>query len=158
MRITGLASGLDIDGIVSETMQPYKLQVTNKEKEKALLELKQSMYQDIIQSGQDFYDKYFSLTAKNSLALSSTYATTKFVSSNENAVSVKGLAGAEKDNYTVSVKQLAQSASTTVTSNDLTEGQTITITMDGKSETFTLKGNGKKFKLRIIRKRIQYNS
>ena len=141
MRITGLASGLDIDGIVSETMQPYKLQVTNKEKEKALLELKQSMYQDIIQSGQDFYDKYFSLTAKNSLALSSTYATTKFVSSNENAVSVKGLAGAEKDNYTVSVKQLAQSASTTVTSNDLTEGQTITITMDGKSETFTLKGS-----------------
>lgn len=141
MRITGLVSGLDIESIVSETMEPYKLQVTNKEKEKALLELKQSMYQDIIQSGQSFYDKYLSLTAKNSLSLSSTYATSKFSSSNENAVTVKGLSGAETEDYTVSVKQLAGAASKTVASDSLVEGQTITITMGDKTETFTLKGS-----------------
>ena len=144
MRITGLASGLDIDGIVSETMSPYKLQVTNKEKEKALLEIKQTMYQDIIKSGQELYDKYFSLTAKNSLALSSTYATNKFTSSNESAVSVVGLAGAEKENYTISVKQVAESASKTIGNSDLKDGQIITITMDGKTETFTLNGSTQK--------------
>ena len=58
MRISGLSgSGLDIDGIVSETMQTYKVKVTEKEKEKALVELKQSMYQDIIDEGQKLYDK-----------------------------------------------------------------------------------------------------
>lgn len=60
MRISGLSgSGLDIDSIVSETMEPYKQKVNNKQKELKLLELKQSMYQDIIESGRNFYEKIF---------------------------------------------------------------------------------------------------
>ena len=142
MRISGLSgSGLDIDGIVSETMQTYKVKVTEKEKEKALVELKQSMYQDIIDEGQKLYDKYFSLTAKNSLSLSSTYATVVFSSSNSDAVSVKGLAGAEVENYKVSVSQMASSASTTIASDSLTAGQSVTITMGELSKTFTLEGS-----------------
>lgn len=141
MRISGLSgSGLDIDGIVSETMEPYKLKVNNKEKEMKLLELQQSMYQDIIETGQNFYDKYLRSTSANSLGNLKTYATIGFSSSNS-AVTVKGLTGAEAGNYTVSVKQLAESATKTMSSGTFAEGQTVTISMGDKTETFTLKGS-----------------
>lgn len=141
MRISGLSgSGLDIDSIVSETMEPYKQKVNNKQKELKLLELKQSMYQDIIESGQNFYEKYLKATSPNSLGNPSTYATLVF-SSNNDAVSVEGLSSAEKDNYTVSVKQLAQTATKSFGPDTLKEGNTITLTVGDKTETFTLKGS-----------------
>lgn len=142
MRISGLSgSGLDIDGIVSETMEPYKLKVTNKEKEMNLYALKQTMYHDIIESGQNFYDKYLSSSGTNSLSKLETYATIAFSSSNSNAVSARGLTGAEAGNYTVSVKQMAEAATKTFATNSFTAGQTLTISVGDKTETFTLKGS-----------------
>ena len=142
MRISGLSgSGLDIDGIVSETLEPYKLKVDNKQKELKLLELKQSMYQDIIEEGQNFYEKYLSTSGKESLANTSNYTSVAFSSSNENAVSVKGLTGAVKENYTVSVKQLAGYAVKNVNTEEFSAGKTITISMGDKTETFTLEGS-----------------
>lgn len=142
MRISGLSgSGLDIDGIVSETMEPYKLKVTNKEKEMNLYALKQTMYQDIIESGKNFYEKYLSSSGTNSLSDIANYSTIAFSSSNSNAVSVSGKTGAEAGNYTVSVKQIAEAATKTFASGSFTEGQTLTISMGDKTETFTLKGS-----------------
>ena len=42
-RITGLATGLDVDAVVKETMQAYRSKIDTVEQEKALVELQQSM-------------------------------------------------------------------------------------------------------------------
>ena len=60
-RITGLATGLDVDAVVKETMQAYRSQIDTVEQEKALVELQQSMYREVIKESRDFYDKYFDI-------------------------------------------------------------------------------------------------
>ena len=143
MRISGLSgSGLDIDGIVSETMQPYKMKVTNKIKERKLLEVKQSLYQDIIESGRKIYEKYLKPTSANSLINPNNYNSVSFLS-NSSAVSVKNIGGAEKENYSVRVTQLASKATKIMSNDQLVAGQTVTITSGDETRTFTLEGNNK---------------
>ena len=118
-RITGLATGLEIDKIVEQTMQAYKTKVDVKKQQKGILEIKQQLYRDVIKDGQEFYNKYFDLTKDGNLLMSNTYQSIKFTSSNEEVVSASSSSTAVKDNYTVDVKSLAKSASTTLTDAEL---------------------------------------
>lgn len=114
-RITGLASGLDIDSIIQEQMKAYKTKVTKKEQERDLLKMKQEMYQDLIKSGRDFYDKYFNIAKTDCLLNTSGYSSVKFTSSDESVGTATATSSASKENYTVHVDQLAKSASTSIT-------------------------------------------
>lgn len=112
-RITGLATGLDIDSLVSAELAGYKSKITKQEQNKEILQIQQEMYRDIITQGSDFYNKYLDLAKGDSMLNSSTYATTIFSSSNENAVTAQAVSGsAIKDTYKVDVIQLAAPAST----------------------------------------------
>lgn len=128
-RITGLATGLDIDSLVKAEMQPYNIKVDTTKQARDTLQIQQTMYRDVIQSGQNLYNNYFDITKSDSLLSSKNYATTKFAGSDSN-VTATALAGAVKDNYTVNVQQLATTASAQLTSSDftgLTAGSKITI-------------------------------
>lgn len=120
-RITGLASGVDIDELVKAELSGYKSKITKQQQKKDTLSIQQEMYRDVINQGSDFFDKYFDvLKTGDNLMSSSAFATTVFTSTNENAVTANAVSGsAIKDNYKVKVNQLAQPASTVIKISDL---------------------------------------
>lgn len=120
-RITGLATGIDIDELVKSELSGYKSKITKQQQSKDILSIQQEMYRDVINQGSDFYDKHLDvLKTGNNVMSSSAYATTVFTSSNENAVTAKAVSGsAIKDNYKVKVNKLAQPASAVIKMSDL---------------------------------------
>ncbi|MBE6062472.1 MAG: hypothetical protein E7207_02665 [Clostridium butyricum] len=119
IRISGMATGLDIDSIVKDSMKPYQLRIDNERKQKQIMQWKQEQYQSIMKDVTAFYNKYLTVDGKNSLYSSSAYNQTKFTSANENVVSVTGSSDASISDYKVSVTQLAKKASTKVTKSEL---------------------------------------
>ena len=126
-RITELATGLDIDSLVKAEMQPYNIKVDTTKQARDTLQIQQTMYRDVIQSGQDLYNNYFDITKSDSLLSSKNYATTKFTGSDSN-VTATAIEGAVSDTYKVTVDTLATTASAQLTSSkfsSLTTGITI---------------------------------
>lgn len=101
MRITGLATGLDMDKIVSDSMKPYRFKIDQTQQKRDIVEMKQMLYRDVINDSRDLYNKYFDVSKPDSLLLSSNYGVTKFTSSNEGAVTVSAGAGAISGNYKI---------------------------------------------------------
>lgn len=101
MRITGLATGLDMDQIVKDSMKPYRIKIDRKGQDKEILEIKQKLYREVIKDSREFYNKYFDVTKSDSILLSKNWATTKFTSSNENVVTVTGRSDAKPGSYTI---------------------------------------------------------
>ncbi|MDD5794551.1 MAG: flagellar filament capping protein FliD [Clostridiales bacterium] len=127
-RITGLATGLDIDSIVKSSMQAYQNKIDKQKKQKSLAEIKQQLYRDVITEGRDFYDKYCDLAKSGNLLTSSSYSTVKFTSSDEFSITATGGADAVKGNYKVTVKEVGSKAKTSI--SDLSGD--IKITVGGK--------------------------
>ena len=140
-RITGLATGLDVDAVVKETMQAYRTQIDTVGQEKALVELQQTMYREVITECRDFYNKYFDLGKPDSLLLGKNWATTSFTSSNTSVVTAEAIGTAEVDNYDVKVTQLATQAKHTIKEADLSNLNEIKITAkdkDGNNKDVTI--------------------
>ncbi|GAB6167712.1 flagellar hook-associated protein 2 [Clostridium carnis] len=140
MRITGLASGLDMDQIVKDSMKPYRVKIDQQGQKKEIVEIKQKLYREVIKDSREFYNKYFDVANKDSLLLSSNYGTSKFTSSDETSVSATGLAGAKTGNYKVTVEKLATSTKSEIINPDDLKDKTLTIEKDGKTINVDLKG------------------
>ena len=112
-RITGLATGLDVDSVVKETMQAYQTKIDTVDQQKKVAELQQEMYRDVIKECRNFYDDYFDISKSDSILLQRNWGTTTFESSNS-AISVTGNGGAEVAKYSVEVTSVAKAASYTV--------------------------------------------
>lgn len=132
MRIPGLATGMDTDSMVKEMMKPYKMKVDRVKQDNLRVKYQQDLYRDVLKQSQDFYNKYFSISSKDSLMSSSNWQTVGFTSSNDNAVTATGLAGSQVENYSVKVKSVATSATAILEDGHLHDGP-IEIEMDGKS-------------------------
>ncbi|GAA0077567.1 flagellar filament capping protein FliD [Clostridium sp. CTA-5] len=132
MRITGLATGMDIDKVIKESMKPYQIKIDQTTQKKDVVEIKQKLYRDIIKDSRDFFDKHLDIGKSDSLLKQSNWSSISFSSSDENAVTAKASGGAIKDNYTVSVGQLAAKATITL-KDGVTGTQTLT-TSAGKVE------------------------
>lgn len=132
MRITGLATGMDIDQLVLDTMKPYRIKIQQQQQQKEILEIKQQLYRDVINESREFYNKYFDVAKKDSLLLTKNWGTTKFTSSNENVLTVTGSSDAKPENYTV-------------TGNTATAAKAVVTT--GISDKDSIVVNGKKFTL-----------
>lgn len=128
-RITGLATGMDIDSIIEETMQAYKTKVNKKKQEKDIVEIKQQLYRDLIKDGQDFYNKYFDITKSDSLLSSKNYKSVAFKSSDELVATANATSSAIKDNYTVNVTKLATTARMEMSSSELTANGDFKVTI-----------------------------
>lgn len=118
-RITGLATGLDIDSIVKSSMQAYQNKIDKVYKQKSLAEIKQQLYRDVIKDGKSFYNKYFDITKSGNLVSSSSFSSTSFISSNEAVATAVGSSTALKSNYTISVSKMAKSAKAQLSSSEL---------------------------------------
>lgn len=138
MRITGLATGLDMDEIVKNSMKPYRIKIEKKGQDKEILEIKQKLYREVIKDSRELYNKYFDVTKSDSLLLSKNWSTTKFTSSNENILTVTGSGDAKVENYTVTGTK-AKAAKYVKTDGIESENK---LAING--EEFTLKGDTKK--------------
>ena len=150
MRITGLATGIDMDEIVSSTMKAYRIKIDKKTQSKDVLEIKQQLYRDIISEASKFYDKYFDVTKSDNLLRSSNYTSVVYKSSSD-AVTVIGNSEAKKDNYTVEVQQLATAAKAIVEKDKLSENSIINI----NGQEFVLTGKDEKERVKNLNDSLQ---
>lgn len=142
-RITGLASGLDIDTLVKTTMKAYQTKVDVTKQKKEVNEIKQKLYRDVISEGKKLFNNYFDLAKSDSILSSKNYVTTNFQSGNENVATATAISGAIKDTYTVSVDKVATGATTTIKSGDLLTGignQAVEFDYNGQKVSFDISG------------------
>lgn len=149
-RITGLASGLDVDSIVTQLMSAEKTKLNKLQQKQQLAEWRQESYRTIITAAQEFTSKYFNTTSSSSLLSANTFIKYS-VTSSSSAISASSSSSASAGNHTVQVSRLA-TAATLASSSSLSKdvqgsaaadysslsGKSITLTVDGASRTVSL--------------------
>lgn len=158
-RLTGLATGLDIDSMVKTQMSVYEKKVNSVIQQKDVVEIRQKLYRDILSDTRNFYNKYLDPLSKDSLLLSSAYKSVKFTSSDDSIVSVTSNAEAKVDSYTVTGTK-ATAAKATVSEN-ITQGEKIVINghefiFTGENETEIAKNLNNELKKAGIEAEVKY--
>ncbi len=139
MRITGLATGLDMDEIIKNSMKPYRIKVDQMTQKKDVTEIKQKLYRDIMSDATKFYDKYFDVAKSDSLLKVGSYKSVSFTSNND-AVKVTAGSGAKPGNYEITGKT-AKAAKATTDSSVFTN-------VEGKDGYKQININGKIFQVK----------
>ena len=117
VRISGLASGMDIDSIVKDLMKVERLPLDKMEKEKTQLEWKRDSYREMNTALFSFDGELLNYT------LSGTYGTRSVTSTNEAKITATAASGAGKGTYTFSeISQLAKAA-TLVNNEKISNGK-----------------------------------
>lgn len=159
LRISGLASGLDIDSMVQQLMQAERAPLDKLEQQKQILQWQQEDYRDINTSLVSLRNSIF--TAK----LQSTFLAKKATSSNESALTVTATSAAEGI-YQVDITQLATGVSV-ISSQQLPEetvnGTTQTLAKQfnlpaGTTVTFELEGTEKDSNGQYITESFTFNA
>ncbi|WP_028783762.1 flagellar hook-associated protein 2 [Thalassobacillus devorans] len=104
MRIGGLASGMDIDGIVKDLMKAERMPLDKMEQDKTWLTWQRDAYRDVNKQLLELDN----LTLD--MKLQRTFNSKTTTSSQEGAVAATATASASTGSYNVEVKQLASSA------------------------------------------------
>ncbi|WP_414703649.1 flagellar hook-associated protein 2 [Pseudalkalibacillus sp. SCS-8] len=105
MRIGGLASGMDIDQLVSDLMKAERMPLDKMNQDKQLLEWKRDDYREMNKLLRELDQHIF-----DGVFRQSTFLKKAVSSSNDAAVSVKATSSAAETNTTINVTQLAKSA------------------------------------------------
>src|SRR5690625_4411368 len=103
MRISGLATGVDIDQIVADLMRAERLPVDKMLQERQTLEWKMEDYREINRKLNTFRNNIFDSVIRQANMLAKTVS-----SSNENAVTATGASTA--GNTTMQIEQITQLA------------------------------------------------
>ena len=109
MRLTGLATGMDIDQMVTDLMKANRMKVDTIFQKKQLLEWKRDDYRDINSKLLALRNNAFNMR------LTSSYNQKTVVSSNTNILTATAGNSAVPSNYTVTVHNLAAGVSKTST-------------------------------------------
>lgn len=149
MRVTGLATGMDIDQIIKDSMSPYRIKIQQQKQQKDILEIKQQLYRDVINESRELYNKYFDVAKTDSLLLTKNWSTVKFQSSNENVLTVTGGSDVKPGNYTVT-GNTATAAKAVVTEGINKDDKVV---INGKE--FTLKGDTSKSRAETLNKELK---
>lgn len=116
MRLTGLASGMDIDGMVKKMMLAEQSKVDVVKQQRQTIAWKQEIYQDIIKDVKDLQDTFFDIANGENYIKSPNYFSSADVivnSANTTFISATAGAGAKTGTYSTSFGtdgQLATSA------------------------------------------------
>lgn len=105
IRITGMASGLDVDAMVKKMMAAEQVKVDKAKQDQQTIQWKQEAYQDIIKDIKDLQSSFFDSASSDKNILSSANLAgfdTIITSSDTSALSVMAGAGAKSGNYSVS--------------------------------------------------------
>ncbi len=133
IRLSGLASGMDTESIVSALMEAQKYKKTKVENKKTKLEWKQKEWSGLNTKLYNFYKDYASKQR-----FESNYQTKKASSSDTSKVTAKASSGAAKGSYAVKVTKLAASQFVTgakIPQYTTTDSDGKTVTKDVTSST-----------------------
>lgn len=109
-RYWGLATGLDVDSIVTGMLSDKQTQIDKAEQEKTKLEWKQEAYRDVISDLNNFENAYLQIGKSTSMASSNMYTVFNTTSSNP-ILSVKTTPDCAGGSQDVVIKQSATYAS-----------------------------------------------
>lgn len=149
MRVTGLATGMDMDEIIKNSMKPYRIKIEKKGQDKEILEIKQKLYRDVLKDSRELYNKYFDVIKSDSLLLSKNWSSVKFKSSDEDVLTVTGSGDARTDNYTITGNS-AKAARTVLASKDIIDNKVV---INGRE--FTLSGDTEREKANNLNSQLK---
>lgn len=109
-RLTGLASGLDTDQIISDMLTAEQTKIDRVAQQQTLAEWKQEECREIITEAQDFYNKYFDPLSSDYILGSNFFSTTTVNSSNSSVITATANASAIAPNYNFEVVNTASGA------------------------------------------------
>lgn len=112
LRITGMATGLDVDSTVKQMMSAEQIKIDKAEKAKQIVEWKQEAYQDIIKDIKELQNSFFDSTnADKNILSSENYAGFNVTGEDSEVANITAGVGAQTGSYTVVVGPLASKAS-----------------------------------------------
>lgn len=135
MRISGLASGMDIDSMVKELMTAQRVPLDNLTQKKTQLEWKKEEYTTIYEAVRDFRNTVFNYQLDNTLSPRNV------VSSDEATVAATASGDAADVSHTLVVSALAKGAAN-VSQSDIAEYKSTIGEQFGISGTVTIAING----------------
>lgn len=121
IRITGLATGLDVDATVKKLMTAEQLKIDKAKQSQQKVQWQQDAYKDIIKDVQSLQSSFFDVNSADSCMISSTsYSALDVTSTNTAIGTMTAGVGAQVGNYTLQVVQTAAGANYTnkITSNN----------------------------------------
>lgn len=144
LRITGMASGLDVDATVKKMIQAEQTKVDKAQQDQQIIKWKQEMYQDIIKDIKALQNTFFDTTSSDKNILSSAnYAGFNVTGEDSAIATITAGVGAQTGSYTVDVTSLASKASA-VGSNIVNDTMSNVYTDDtkwnGKTIGFSING------------------
>lgn len=114
IRITGMASGLDVDAIVKKMLVAQQNKIDKAKQDQQSIQWKQEAYQDIIKDIKDLQNTYFnSLDSANNILSSSNYAGFDTTVADTTMASITAGVGVQTGTYKIDFSdggQLAESA------------------------------------------------
>lgn len=112
MRITGLATGMDMDKMVQDMLKPYQMRLDKTKQDKQILQWQQEIYRDIIKDVRDLESKYFNSLKGDYLLSSNSYYGVKVEVNDKLANLANIVAGskAKEGKYKLEVEQIAENA------------------------------------------------
>ena len=142
--ISGLASGMDTESMIENSISGYKSKITSLQQKMTKMQWKQDAYRSLITQMNNILDKYTSYSSSTNLFSSSFF--TKAVNTIANGANAAAVSATGKSSSNVAInriKQLAQAASYTVGTDHLvSEGsETEAIDWDEKIETSNVSGS-----------------
>lgn len=112
VRITGLASGLDVDGTVKKLMAVENMKLDKQNQKLQTMQWRQDSYRETMSDLSAFSSTYFDVLKSDSYMLSTNnYAGFDVASSDSTTASASTILGAAAGNYSLSVDQIAAGAS-----------------------------------------------
>lgn len=109
--LTGLASGMDTETMIQNSVTGYQTKISSLQQEQTKLEWKQDAYRDLIDQMYSISQKYTSYTSKTNLASNAFFTNATTTTTNgENADKISATGNPKSDIQINAVTQLATSA------------------------------------------------
>ena len=149
-RMTGLASGLDIESLVKAGVANTKSTLDKRKQKLQTLQWKQEAYRNVITAMSDFKKKYLNIESSSSVRANAVMKSNMAKSSDDSLI-VSASASAVPGKYSItSVKQaksaelIGKTASSGTVELDFSEASagsnTVTVTLDGSARNITFEG------------------
>ena len=146
LRMSGLATGIDTDSIISSLMQVERLPLDKLYQKKQLAEWRSDAYRNITSTLNGFKSEFFDvLKPASNMRSQSIYQKYTSISSDTSVVSVSGGVSLSESNHTITVNQIATASSSTSSariSKELVGSEIAAFDITATNNSFKLTVNG----------------
>ncbi|WP_123053469.1 flagellar filament capping protein FliD [Clostridium sp. JN-1] len=116
LRLTGMATGLDVDAVVKKMMKAEQVKLDKAKQDQQTIQWKQEAYQDIIKDIKDLQSSFFdSVSSDKNILSGANFAPFTVSGADTSIATFTPEVGAKAGKYSIEVKQLAKGAGVTNT-------------------------------------------